>query len=131
MMQPYGIAHRRSDRVTPCTAERHPDPRLRRLRGRRRARHRRLSGGDARGWRPGAAHRGRGDLRIAPGDRPMKRSTLALLICAALGGCATLPAPHALPKMKPARAYSADQSFAAPAASWPADEWWRAYKDPQ
>ena len=61
----------------------------------------------------------------------MKRSALALLICAALGGCATLPAPHALPKMKPARAYSAEQSLAAPAAAWPADEWWRGYKDPQ
>jgi NodT family efflux transporter outer membrane factor (OMF) lipoprotein len=61
----------------------------------------------------------------------MKRSSLALFIAAALGGCATLPEPHALPQPKPADAYAATVSFAAPAAVWPADAWWKDYRDPQ
>ena len=28
-------------------------------------------------------------------------------------------------------ALASSQSLAAPAAEWPADEWWRAYGDPQ
>jgi NodT family efflux transporter outer membrane factor (OMF) lipoprotein len=61
----------------------------------------------------------------------MKRSSLALLIAAALGGCATLPEPRALPQPKPAQAYAAAETFAAPAASWPADAWWKDYRDAQ
>ena len=61
----------------------------------------------------------------------MKRSSLALFIAAALGGCATLPEPQALPQPKPADAYAATVSFAAPAAVWPADAWWKDYRDPQ
>jgi NodT family efflux transporter outer membrane factor (OMF) lipoprotein len=61
----------------------------------------------------------------------MKRSSLALLIAAALGGCAALPEPRALPQPKPAQEYAAAETFAAPSASWPADAWWKDYRDAQ
>ena len=59
----------------------------------------------------------------------MKRVALASLIVATLGGCATLPAPR--PQPQPKAAYAAEQSFAAPVASWPADLWWQDYRDAQ
>ena len=59
----------------------------------------------------------------------MKRVALASLIVATLGGCATLPAPR--PQPQPKAAYAAEQSFAAPVASWPADLWWHDYRDAQ
>jgi NodT family efflux transporter outer membrane factor (OMF) lipoprotein len=59
----------------------------------------------------------------------MKRVALASLIVAALGGCATLPAPR--PQPQPKAAYAAEQSFAAPVASWPVDLWWHDYRDAQ
>jgi NodT family efflux transporter outer membrane factor (OMF) lipoprotein len=59
----------------------------------------------------------------------MKRVALASLIVATLGGCATLPAPR--PQIQPKAAYAAEQSFAAPVATWPADLWWHDYRDAQ
>jgi NodT family efflux transporter outer membrane factor (OMF) lipoprotein len=59
----------------------------------------------------------------------MKRVALASLIVATLGGCATLPAPR--PQPQPKAAYAAEQSFAAPVASWPGDLWWQDYRDAQ
>ena len=61
----------------------------------------------------------------------MKRLALAALVAAALAACATLPDPQPRPQGKPAGQYAAEQSFAAPAASWPADRWWQDYRDAQ
>lgn len=61
----------------------------------------------------------------------MKRSALAAIVVAALAACATLPEPHTLPQPKPAGQYAAGESFAAPAASWPAETWWQGYHDAQ
>ncbi len=66
--------------------------------------------------------------------RPFRPSLLAALLGAGfaaslLGGCA--PDLGAMPQVKPLGALSSAQSLAAPAADWPADEWWRAYGDPQ
>lgn len=63
----------------------------------------------------------------------MLRLRSALLLGAALSvsACATLPQLGAAPQPKAAASYVAAQSFAAPAADWPSDAWWRAYGDPQ
>ncbi|HEY2660072.1 MAG TPA: efflux transporter outer membrane subunit [Caulobacteraceae bacterium] len=52
-------------------------------------------------------------------------SALALTACAALPGGAPPVGP------KPASTYAASQSFAAPTADWPINDWWKAYGDPQ
>lgn len=48
-----------------------------------------------------------------------------------LSACASVPKLGAAPQPKPATAYAASQSFAAPATEWPADRWWTAYADAQ
>lgn len=53
--------------------------------------------------------------------------TAALL----LAGCAAVPDLGPAPQVRPAQAYAATASFEAPAAQWPADQWWRAYGDAQ
>ncbi|MGH7024094.1 MAG: efflux transporter outer membrane subunit [Caulobacteraceae bacterium] len=58
-------------------------------------------------------------------------TTRALLVAAlSLSACASVPGAK-LADIKPASAYRADQTFAAPAAPWPGDGWWRAYGDTQ
>jgi NodT family efflux transporter outer membrane factor (OMF) lipoprotein len=54
-----------------------------------------------------------------------------VLIATGLGGCATVPNVGATVDPKAAASYDSTQSFAAPAAPWPADGWWRAYGDAQ
>ncbi len=49
----------------------------------------------------------------------------------ALAACASLPPPNQPVASKPVSAYAASQSFAAPTADWPTDQWWKAYGDPQ
>ena len=61
---------------------------------------------------------------------------LGLLLMGALSACASLPGEPPMSQVKPAGAYATTQSFdsradANPAAGWPSDDWWRAYKDPQ
>ncbi|HET6972027.1 MAG TPA: efflux transporter outer membrane subunit [Phenylobacterium sp.] len=50
---------------------------------------------------------------------------------AVLSACASVPHLGAAPQPKASSAYAASQSFAAPAAEWPADRWWDAYGDAQ
>ena len=80
------------------------------------------------------------DLETPPGDamnhsqRP--RPILRLLAFAgasaiALSACASLPNSGPTAQMKPAAAYAAAQSFAAPEAPWPTDSWWTVYGDPE
>ena len=53
--------------------------------------------------------------------------TAALL----LAGCAAVPNLGPAPQERPAQAYAATSSFDAPAAEWPADQWWKGYGDAQ
>jgi NodT family efflux transporter outer membrane factor (OMF) lipoprotein len=48
-----------------------------------------------------------------------------------LGACAVIPDVGPKPQLKPAQAYDAQKSLAAPSADWPVDRWWEAYGDPQ
>ncbi|HEY1559766.1 MAG TPA: efflux transporter outer membrane subunit [Caulobacteraceae bacterium] len=59
-----------------------------------------------------------------------RAATAAISSALTLAGCAAIPPVH-LADVKPASAYRADQTFAAPTISWPGDEWWRAYDDAQ
>ena len=62
----------------------------------------------------------------------LPRATAALMgagvAAASLQACAPNLGPA--PTLKPASGYATTQSFAAPAADWPADAWWTAYNDP-
>jgi len=48
-----------------------------------------------------------------------------------LASCATVPDMGKTPVPKPVTAYESMQTFTAPPAEWPSDEWWNAYGDPQ
>jgi NodT family efflux transporter outer membrane factor (OMF) lipoprotein len=64
-------------------------------------------------------------------NRPIRRFAAALLGCAMLAGCVSVPklgAPAA--KQDPA-ALATQRSFAAAPSAWPSDRWWEAYRDPQ
>jgi len=61
-------------------------------------------------------------------------SPRALLVASATalaGLAACAPETQALREAKPIGAYAATQSFQAPQAAWPAEDWWTAYGDPQ
>src|SRR6185436_5485100 len=59
-------------------------------------------------------------------------STTLIPVCAlALGACAGFPERSAAPQAKAGNQYATAQSFAAPAAQWPADAWWKTYGDAQ
>lgn len=55
------------------------------------------------------------------------------LACASLvmTGCAAIPKTTAFQKARDIREFATERSFTAPAAQWPAQEWWRPYGDPQ
>jgi len=57
----------------------------------------------------------------------------ALLVSTALltVSCAAIPNLGPAKQVHPAESYAATESFKAPAAEWPADEWWKAYGDDQ
>ncbi|HEX4179857.1 MAG TPA: efflux transporter outer membrane subunit [Caulobacteraceae bacterium] len=71
-------------------------------------------------------------------ERPFRQASvgLGLLLTGALSACASLPGEAPMSPIKPAAAYATARSFDThadpnPGAGWPADDWWRAYKDPQ
>jgi NodT family efflux transporter outer membrane factor (OMF) lipoprotein len=49
----------------------------------------------------------------------------------AAAGCAPLPRTDSAPTLKKVEELGSTNSFAAPAATWPGDGWWRTYGDPQ
>ncbi len=49
----------------------------------------------------------------------------------ALSGCAAIPDLGAAPRPATAGGFATAKAFSAPAAEWPADNWWSAYADPQ
>jgi hypothetical protein len=55
--------------------------------------------------------------------RPAAWLSVAMVIAAGLYGCAAVPDVGATPRPKAAASYASAQSFAAPAAPWPADGW--------
>jgi len=61
----------------------------------------------------------------------MKQVFALLGISAALTACASLPGPAPSPEIRPQSAFAGTQSFAAPAADWPAAGWWKVYGDAQ
>jgi NodT family efflux transporter outer membrane factor (OMF) lipoprotein len=60
-----------------------------------------------------------------------RRLAGALLAATALSACASVPDVGPKPQPSAAVGYAAAQSFAAPAAEWPGDGWWRGYGDAQ
>jgi NodT family efflux transporter outer membrane factor (OMF) lipoprotein len=59
---------------------------------------------------------------------------LTLLLAGSLalaGGCAQIPRLDPPPAMRKIDDFGSSNSFAAPVATWPGDQWWRAYGDPQ
>ena len=84
----------------------------------------------------------RGWRRYVQGQRPRQRTSRPLarrvvrtlrsspsLALFVLAGCA--PDLGEAPRVQPPTAYADAKSFAAPAADWPSDAWWKAYGDPQ
>lgn len=61
----------------------------------------------------------------------MQRFLISLAAASALSACAAVPHLGPPPQAKPAESYATTRSFQAPHAEWPADGWWRRYKDPQ
>jgi NodT family efflux transporter outer membrane factor (OMF) lipoprotein len=64
---------------------------------------------------------------------PLPASRRIMLICstaAILAACATPPDLGPAPQLSTPEQYETIQSFAAPDAQWPSDQWWRGYNDP-
>jgi NodT family efflux transporter outer membrane factor (OMF) lipoprotein len=66
--------------------------------------------------------------RSPTGGRAVFRVLAAALM---LSACATLPPATPARQAKAPETYETARTFAAPAANWPGDAWWRAYGDPQ
>jgi NodT family efflux transporter outer membrane factor (OMF) lipoprotein len=63
----------------------------------------------------------------------MRSACIALAAAALCSACAGLPERQAAATPRPIGAYASASSFAdtRAATSWPADDWWRVYRDPQ
>ncbi|MGA0602923.1 efflux transporter outer membrane subunit [Caulobacter sp. KR2-114] len=71
---------------------------------------------------------------LLPRPKAARRLVLPLLAAAsalALGACVTVPDAGPRPQPMAADSLATQRSFQAPAADWPSDRWWEAYKDPQ
>ena len=58
-------------------------------------------------------------------------SVASLALATLLAGCATAPNKGDLRPISAPESFAASQSFAAPRADWPSDEWWTAFGDSQ
>jgi NodT family efflux transporter outer membrane factor (OMF) lipoprotein len=63
--------------------------------------------------------------------RPRRLTLLLAASLALASGCAQIPRLDPPPAMKKVDELGGSNSFAAPVAAWPGDQWWRAYGDPQ
>ena len=61
---------------------------------------------------------------------PMRAKFYNLLICAVLGGCATVPKLGETPAIRGPASLATAQSFAAPVIEFPPDAWWALLNDP-
>jgi NodT family efflux transporter outer membrane factor (OMF) lipoprotein len=59
------------------------------------------------------------------------KSMVLMLAMGCLVACASLPNVGEHTDPKAASTYATQATFTAPAVEWPADGWWRAYRDPQ
>jgi NodT family efflux transporter outer membrane factor (OMF) lipoprotein len=66
----------------------------------------------------------------APRQDIFRFAGLAVL-AALMAGCASMPKPVRLAAPADVNAYATEKSFKTPLGSWPSDEWWLAYQDPQ
>jgi NodT family efflux transporter outer membrane factor (OMF) lipoprotein len=65
-------------------------------------------------------------------DRSRRLRLWAVPIACLLGaGCAQIPKLDNPPAIRTVQELHSDQSFTAPQAAWPSNDWWRAYSDPQ
>ena len=62
---------------------------------------------------------------------PRRRLHTAVLVVVALFLAACAPDLGPAPRLQSVDALADQRSFAAPAAAWPTDAWWKAYGDPQ
>ncbi len=60
-----------------------------------------------------------------------KVAAVVLVVTFSLGGCAILPSPDQLARVKPVSDFQTVVSFSAPLCDWPSERWWQAYGDPQ
>lgn len=58
-------------------------------------------------------------------------AAIAVLASTLLAGCATYPDRAPAPATEAASSYATAKSFAAPAANWPDEAWWKGYGDAQ
>lgn len=65
-------------------------------------------------------------------EKPRRRLTLLLAVSLGLAsGCAQIPRLDPPPAMRKVDELASSNSFAAPIAAWPGDQWWHAYGDPE
>ncbi len=67
---------------------------------------------------------------VAPAGQA-KATLLVLALAVGLSGCAQLPEPGQSARMKPVSEYQTSAALTAPEGTWPAEQWWTAYGDPQ
>src|SRR5262252_1930253 len=63
--------------------------------------------------------------------RHFGRATLLVSTALLTVSCAAIPNLGSAKQVQPVESYAATESFKAPVAEWPADEWWKAYGDDQ
>jgi NodT family efflux transporter outer membrane factor (OMF) lipoprotein len=66
-----------------------------------------------------------------PARQPCRLTLLLAGSLALASGCAQIPRLDPPPAMRKIDDFGSSNSFAAPVAAWPGDQWWRAYGDPQ
>ena len=59
------------------------------------------------------------------------KASFGSVLAVALAACASQGARVPAAKTREPASFATAQSFAAPAAAWPTEDWWKAYKDPQ
>jgi NodT family efflux transporter outer membrane factor (OMF) lipoprotein len=70
-------------------------------------------------------------IHLTQKDRPWRLRILAAACLLALAGCAQIPELGKSLEKKPVEQLGTSASFAAPAAAWPQDAWWKTYGDAQ
>jgi len=81
--------------------------------------------------RPAAAREGMGRGKSSGLARSVRAVLLAGGATVALSACATVPKLGPAPQAKAPATYATAQTFSAPTADWPTDQWWTVYQDPQ
>lgn len=59
------------------------------------------------------------------------RTSIAVAVSLAMGGCAGLPSTQMLQPIRSIDQYQSGSALSAPAVAWPDERWWQRYADPQ